>query len=71
MIDFFNFCSELLPFLQSVIVDEERKFTRTRFGIEKGQKIVKESDHNPLKPKSNFFLKDVTKERRDMFNFYF
>ena len=68
VIDFLLFSSELLPYVNSVTIDEERKYTLTRFGVEKGKKIIKESDHNPIFASFNFNVKNVNKERKEMFN---
>ena len=68
VIDFLLFSNDLLPFLKSLTVDEERKYTLTRFGIEKGQKVIKESDHNPVIATFSFSVKIAKKERREMYN---
>ena len=67
VIDFLLFSSELLPLLKSVSVDEKRKYTLTRFGLEKGIKVVKESDHNLIVAHFEFVVQNVKKERKEIF----
>ena len=41
-----------------------KKESISRLGLENGQKVIKESDHNPVIANFNFFVKSIKKERR-------
>lgn len=58
----------MLEDIETVEVDEEKNYALTRFGIENGKSIIKESDHNPIIGKFRFNVKNVRKERKEMFN---
>merc|ERR1712129_55472 len=68
VIDFLLFSSDLLPFVKSVTIDEVRQYTLTRFGLEKGQKVIKQSDHNPIIANFNFSIQTMERGRKEMFN---
>ena len=48
IIDFFVICRRFLPFVNKMVVDEERKHVLTKFCTKRGVKSIKESDHNTL-----------------------
>ena len=68
VIDFMLFSSDILENIKSVQIDEKKDYSLTRFGTENGKSVVKESDHNPIIGKLRLHVKNVKKERVEMFN---
>jgi exonuclease III len=68
VIDFLLVSSDLLEKIESVEIGDDRKYTLARFGKENGCDVVKLSDHNPIIAKFNLNVKNVKKERMEMFN---
>ena len=68
VIDFMLCSNDLMDKIESVEIDEARKYTLTRFAKVNGCSIIKESDHNPIIGKFKLSVKSVTKERIEMFN---
>ena len=62
------FSSDILENIKSVQIDEKKDYSLTRFGTENGKSVVKESDHNPIIGKLRLHVKNVKKERVEMFN---
>ena len=48
ILDYFLVCRSFLSFIRKMIIDEEQKYSLTKFSTKKGVKSVKKSDHNLL-----------------------
>ena len=48
IIDFVIISIDLLPLVNSMLIDEERQYSLARFGKEKGNTVVTEPDHNMI-----------------------
>ena len=68
IIDYFIVCKNMFKRIIKMKIDDERKFTLTKYSTTKGNKSVKESDHNPIIAEFNLTVECVRKESREMFN---
>ena len=70
VLDYVIVCQDLFLHFDSMLIDEERKFTLTNYATTKGKKKIIQSDHNPLL--ATFNLKYEKKrnkcQRREIFN---
>ena len=57
VIDFIIISSDLLPLVQSMIIDEDRQFALENIAMKDGEKSITASDHNPINDIGNKFLK--------------
>ena len=66
ILDFFIVCDQMLPYIQRMRVDEERKHSLTRYGG--GNELVKESDHNLLILDINMKIENETVQKVEVYN---
>ena len=66
ILDFFIVCDQMLPYIQRMRVDEERKHSLTRYGV--GNELVKESDHNLLILDINMKIENETVQKVEVYN---
>jgi len=59
VIDFFVVCEKIVPFLEKLVIDENKEHCLTSYYTKKGSRVVKDSDHNTmiLELTLNFTLK--------------
>ena len=48
VIDFLLLSSDILEEVESVEIDEKKQYALTRYGLENGKSVVKESDHKSI-----------------------
>ena len=68
VLDFFIINEKMRPFLQKMLIDEDRKFSLSNFAQMRQNKRVIESDHNPIIVDLNFQYSKRKPERIEMFN---
>ena len=69
VLDFFIVCKRFLAMITKLVIDEERKFTLTKFSSKRGQKVIKESDHNVMILEMDLRWSSVDKPQRlEIFN---
>ena len=72
VLDYFIVCQRFFKIVKSMIVDEDRSYSLTKYSGRTGSKKVKESDHNTLILELNINWKtliDDPVERTEIFNF--
>ena len=70
IIDFVIISIDLLPLVNSMLIDKERKYVLTRFTKENDDTVVKESDHNMIFTEFHIAWKEnKTNERIEFFNY--
>ena len=72
VIDYFIVCKQFFNLNLKMIVDEDRKYSLTKYSTRGGQKEVKESDHNPLFLKLHLKWRGLNKKTenwKEIFNF--
>ena len=70
VLDFVLISDDLLPLVNSMVIDEDRKYSVTRIRKVKGKTVVTESDHNTLLVDMNLSWEKKRKvERSEIFNF--
>ena len=68
VLDFFIINEKMRPFLQKMLIDEDRKFSLSNFAQMRQNKRVIESDHNPIIVDLNIHYSKRKPERIEMFN---
>ena len=70
ILDYFIVCRTFLSLITKMIVDKEKKYSLTKFSSRKGEKIIKESDHNMLILQLNLRWSSLFKSSRlEIYNF--
>ena len=70
ILDFFIVCRGLFTLITKMKIDEEKKYTLTKFSTKKGNKSIKESDHNLLILHLNLRWSSLNKSNRiEIYNF--
>ena len=70
VIDFFIVCKQFYSLVNSLVIDEERIFTLTKFSTKNGKKCIKESDHNTLVLNINTSWSSKIYEKQDRIEIY-
>ena len=68
--DYVLVCKELYQYFEKLVIDEERRFTLTKYATTKGKKKKITSDHNPMFANFNIEYQKIKikEERREIFN---
>ena len=69
VLDFFLVNDKLLPFLQKMIIDEQRQYPLSNFAQQKKNRRVTETDHNGLILEISIQFEARKPERKELFNF--
>ena len=70
VIDFFIVCRQFYSLVNSLLIDENRIFTLTKFSTRNGKKCIKESDHNTLVLNINTKWSSKIYEKQDRIEIY-
>ena len=70
ILDYVLVCKELYQYFEKLVIDEERRFTLTKYATTKGKKKKITSDHNPMFANFNIEYQKIKmkEERREIFN---
>ena len=69
VLDFFIICDKLLPFVKSLLIDEEKCYSLTNFNPKIKNQKVKESDHNTMILELKLKYSNIIQQRVELFNF--
>ena len=69
VLDFFLVNDKLLPFLQKMIIDDQRQYPLSNFAQQKKNRRVTETDHNGLILEISIQFEARKPERKELFNF--
>ena len=69
VLDFFVVCTLVLPFVNKMLVDEEKRYALSNYSTVNGNKHKKDSDHNTLVMDLSLSLPVYKTDRSEIFNF--
>ena len=69
VLDFFIVCTRVLPYVEKMIVDEEKQYVLSNYGTKNGKSYKRDSDHNTMYLDLSLQIPAFTEERKELFNF--
>ena len=69
VLDFFVVCTLVLPFVEKMVVDEEKQYALSNYSNVKGKKHKIDSDHNTMFLDLSLDLPVLKADRKEIFNF--